>query len=111
MTTEEKKYHEMEASCQGELIRHALQLLQDRKLGISTRRTLGIGAKSTFKTATCTRVSYQSKAFGTSDFIKVSLQGLARAEDAIAPLTGYAEVIEQKIGKKPAKMQDQSMFF
>ena len=94
MTPKQKQYYDMEASRQGALIHHALQLLYDQKLDTPTRRALGVSAKRYL-------VDHHLKAGRlpdhdprVEDLIRVALAGLARAEDAIAILVGYAKVID-----------------
>lgn len=94
MTPKQKQYYDMEASRHGALIHHALQLLYDQKLDTSTRRTLGVSAKRYLVDHYLHEGRLSETDPRAEDLIKVALAGLARAEDAIAILVGYAEVID-----------------
>ena len=94
MTQDQRKFYDMEESRQGALIHHALQCLQDQTLDIPTRRALGISAKCYlqhhyFKDGRLPETDPRAE-----DLIRVALAGLARAEDAIAILVGYAEIVD-----------------
>lgn len=94
MTPKQNELYALENTHHGGLIDHALQCLQDQKLNTPTRRTLGIVAKRYLVDHYMTDGTLTEQSPHTTDLIKVALAGLARAEDAIAILTGYAEVVD-----------------
>ena len=94
MTPKQKQYYDMEASRQGALIHHALQLLYDQKLDTPTRRALGVSAKRFLIDHYLHEGRLPDHDPRVEDLIRVALAGLARAEDAIAILVGYAEVLD-----------------
>lgn len=94
MTPEQQNFYDMEASRQGALIHHALQLLHNQKLHTPTRRALGVSAKRYLVDHYLHEGRLSETDPRAEDLIKVALAGLARAEDAIALLEGYAEVVD-----------------
>lgn len=94
MTPEQQNFYDMEASRHGALVYHALQLLQDQKLDTPTRRALGVSAKTFLVDHYLHESRLPDHDPRVEDLVRVALAGLARAEDAIAILVGYAEVID-----------------
>ena len=98
MTQDQQKFYDMEASQRGALLHYALQCLQEQKLDTPTRRALGVSAKCYLRDHYLKETDPR-----TEDLIRVALAGLARAEDAIAILVGYAEIVDAKNLKNACK--------
>ena len=94
MTPKQSELYSLENTHHGGLIDHALQCLQVQKLDTPTRRTLGIVAKRYLVDHYMTDGTLTEQSSHTANLIKVTLAGLARAEDAIAILVGYAEIVD-----------------
>lgn len=94
MTPKRTNIYTMEATRQGSLLDFALQSLQDQKLDTPTRRTLGVVAKKYLVDHYIKNEGLTERSPRTEGLIRVALAGLARAEDSIAILTGYAEVVD-----------------
>lgn len=84
----------METHRTGAILYHALQLLYDQKLDTPTRRALGVSAKTFLVGHYLHEGRVPDHDPRAEDLIRVALAGLARAEDALALLEGYAEVID-----------------
>lgn len=94
MTPEQQNFYAMETLRTGAILYHALQLLYDQKLTTPTRRALGVSAKRYLVDHYLHEGRLSETDPRAEDLIKVALAGLARAEDAIALLEGFAEVVD-----------------